>query len=120
VQPSPLQGRTILIVEDEPLIAIDIEQELATTGAEITITSVLEHALLLVEHDGLSAAVLDHAIGASDCSPLYDRLNERGIPFIIFTAFDLPEKDRRGGTLVAKPALPGTIVAALEVLLSPG
>ena len=117
---TSLQERSILIVEDEPLIAIDIEQELANAGANLTTTNVLDHALILVEHDGLSAAVLDHAIGESNCSPLYERLNERGIPFIIYTAFDLPEKDRKGGVLISKPALPGVIGAALKRLLPPG
>jgi len=117
VQPSPLQGRSLLIVEDEPLIAWDIECALAGTGAELTVTSVLDEALLLVERDGLSAAVLDHAIGVNNSSRLYDRLNERGIPFVIYSARDLPETDRRGGAVVAKPALPGALLAAVENLL---
>jgi hypothetical protein len=49
---STLRGRSILITEDEPLIALD---------AQIIVTSTIHHALVLVEHDGLSAAVLDHA-----------------------------------------------------------
>ena len=119
MQLSPLHGRSILVVEDEPLIAMDIECALADTGAELTITSVLEQALILVEHDGLSAAILDHAIGDNNSSRLYDRLNDRGIPFIIYTAHDLLEKDRKGGAVVEKPALPGALVTAVEDLLRP-
>ena len=58
-----LQGRSILIVEDEPLITMDLTLALEDTGASVTSTNTLKHALLLVEHDGLSAAILDHALG---------------------------------------------------------
>jgi DNA-binding response OmpR family regulator len=77
-----LQGRSILIVEDEPLIVMDITLAFEHTGAELTTTNTLKHALLLVEHDGLSAAILDHALGRDNSTLLYKRLNERGIPFM--------------------------------------
>jgi hypothetical protein len=49
------------------------------TGAELTTTNTLKHAFLLVEHDGLSAAILDHALGGDNSSLLYERLKRRGI-----------------------------------------
>jgi CheY-like chemotaxis protein len=49
-----LEGRSILIVEDEPLIVMDITQQFEVTGAALTTTNTLKHALILVEHDGLS------------------------------------------------------------------
>jgi CheY-like chemotaxis protein len=116
----PLQGRSLLIVEDEPLIVMEIEQELADTGAEITVTTVLDHALLLVERGSLSAAILDHSIGDNDSSCLYDRLNERGIPFIIYSAHDLPEEHRKGGILISKPALPGMLRSSVNDLFRDG
>jgi len=49
---SDAPWRSILIVEDEPLIALDIAQAFEDAGAEIVVTSTLHHALVLVEHDG--------------------------------------------------------------------
>lgn len=46
-----LTGRSILVVEDEPLIAMAISQALEESGAEVTTTNTLRHALLLVEHE---------------------------------------------------------------------
>ena len=86
-----LQGRSILIVEDEPIITMDLTLALEDTGAFVTSTNTLKHALLLVEHDGLSAAILDHALGDEKSSVLYKRLKERGIPFMIYSGF--PEID---------------------------
>lgn len=75
-----LQGRSILIVEDNPIIVMDITLAFGPTGAQLTTTNTLKHALLLAEHDGLSAAILDHALGNGDSSLLCKRLTERGTP----------------------------------------
>ena len=50
-----LSGRSILIAEDEPLIALDIAEAFKRVGAAIVVTSTVQHALVLVEHDDLSA-----------------------------------------------------------------
>jgi CheY-like chemotaxis protein len=61
--PRPhLKNCSILLVEDEPLIVMDISTAFEGTGAHLTTTNTLKHAKLLVEHDGLSAAILDHAL----------------------------------------------------------
>ena len=119
VQRKALQGCSILIVEDEPLLVMDIESEFTDSGAELTIASKLHHATILAEHDGISAAILGHVIGEKTCSRLYDRLNERGIPFIIYTGHIVGEEDRKGGLLISTPAMPGVLVATVEGLLRP-
>ena len=67
MQRPSLDGRSILIVEDEPLIVMDITQQLAT-GAALTTTNTLHHAMILAEHDGLSGAILDHSLGDGNSS----------------------------------------------------
>ena len=67
------------------MIAMDITQAFEGTGAAMTTTNTLHHALILVEHDGLAGAILDHALGDGDSSLLYARLKERGIPFLIYS-----------------------------------
>jgi CheY-like chemotaxis protein len=39
-----LEGRSILVVEDEPLITLDITQEFESTGAALTTTNTSHHA----------------------------------------------------------------------------
>ena len=53
-----LSGRSILIAEDEPLIALDIAEAFKRVGAAIVVTSTVQHALVLVEHDDLSATAV--------------------------------------------------------------
>ena len=112
-----LTGRSILIVEDEPLIVMDITQAFEGTGAELTTTNTLRHALILVEHDGLSGAILDHALGDGNSSLLYARLKERVIPFLIYSGFSSIAEASEGVLHIRKPAAPGELVAAMETLI---
>ena len=112
-----LTGRSILVVEDEPLIVMDIAKAFEGTGAELTTTNTLRHALILVEHDGLSGAILDHALGDGDSSQLYARLKQRGIPFMIYSGFDTVGGVCEGALHIRKPAAPGLLMAAMESLI---
>ena len=116
VRPS-LEGRSILIVEDEPLIVMDITQQFEATGAALTTTNTLKHALILVEHDGLSGAILDHALGGENSSLLCARLKARGIPFMIYSGYDTVEGPCKDALHISKPAADGALVAAMEGLI---
>jgi DNA-binding response OmpR family regulator len=117
MQRPSLEGRSILIVEDQPLIVMDITQEFEATGAALTTTNTLKHALILVEHDGLSGAILDHALPDGDSSELCARLKERGIPFMIYSGFTTVRGSCAGALHIAKPAAEGVLVAAMEKLI---
>ena len=112
-----LSGRSILIAEDEPLIALDIAQAFEDAGAEIVVTSTLHHALVLVEHDGLSAAVLDHALHDGDSSPLCQRLNERKLPFVIYSGLGKLHGACAKGDHIKKPANPKMLVTMVARLI---
>jgi DNA-binding response OmpR family regulator len=117
MQRPSLEGRSILIVEDEPLIVMDITQAFEATGAALTTTNTLKHALILVEHDGLSGAILDHALGDENSFRLCARLTERGIPFMIYSGFDRVEGACKGALHLSKPATHGALVSAMEGLI---
>ena len=113
-----LHGRSILIVEDEPLIAFDLAQAFEDAGAAIVVTSTLHHALVLVEHDGLSAAVLDHALHDGDSSPLCKRLDERKLLFVIYSGLGKLHGACAKGVQVAKPEDPEALVVIVANLIS--
>jgi DNA-binding response OmpR family regulator len=112
-----LDGLTLLVVEDEPLIAMDIAMAFEDCGAHITSTNTLKHAVLLVEHDGLSGAILDHALPDGDSSILCARLKERGVPFRIYSGYEKVEGPCQGAPHLSKPATPGMLVAAMADLI---
>ena len=111
-----LEGHAILVVEDEPLIALDITQEFEATGAALTTINTLKHALILAEHDGLSGAILDHALPDGDCSQLCARIKVRGIPFLATRQSRAPARVL-SIQHIAKPAPQGSLVAAMEGLI---
>jgi DNA-binding response OmpR family regulator len=117
LQRPSLEGRSILIVEDEPLIVIDITQAFEGTGAVLTTTHSLKHALDLVEHDGLSGAILDHALGDGNSTLLCARLKERGVPFLVYSGYGAVEGPCKDALHISKPAGDGVLVAAMERLI---
>ena len=70
-----------------------------------------------MEHDGLSGAILDHALGDGNSSLLCQRLRERGIPFMIYSGYDTVEGPCKGALHISKPAAEGVLVAAMEGLI---
>jgi hypothetical protein len=72
---------------------------------------------VLVEHDGLSGAILDHSLGDGNSSQLCARLKERGVPFINYTGFPKVDGECADALHVHKPAAPGELVAAMESLI---
>jgi DNA-binding response OmpR family regulator len=82
-----LAGRSILIVEDEPLIALDIEVALRRVGAKVLSTAYFWVGLHFAEHPGLSAAVLDLRLGLDDCTAICWRLSKLRVPFMFYSGF---------------------------------
>jgi len=78
---TPLQGHLILVVEDEPLIALDVADALQKAGAQVETTHTIRNAVALAEKKQFSAAILDHALSDGDSSALRQILSERGVPF---------------------------------------
>ena len=114
---SPLDGCSILVVEDEPMVAMGIELELVQCGADVTIATTVQEASQLVDEQ-FSLAVVDHGLTDGTGSEIYALLRELGVPFIIHTGHDIPIDDRCGGTLVSKPAMDGKLRAVAEELVA--
>jgi DNA-binding response OmpR family regulator len=113
----PLVGRPILVVEDEPLIAMDVAQWLEIAGASVSMARTLSDALKKVEVPGLAAAVLDHRLGDGDSSQLCDRLDARSIPFVVYSGYPKLDGPCSEGKQVSKPVRPEELVVAVVDLL---
>jgi CheY-like chemotaxis protein len=81
-----LAGRRILIVEDEPLIALEVHSAFNAAGASIMSAADSREALRMISLPDLSAAVVDINLGrGDDCSAVCKRLSDRRIPFVFYT-----------------------------------
>jgi DNA-binding response OmpR family regulator len=120
VQSSDLLGRAILVVEDEPLIALDLQTSLEAVGAKV-ICANAHNGLHLSERPDLSAAVLDAPPGSTDHRRIAHALRLRGVPFLFYSTH--PPEDVttvRGAPIVLKPGRPEEIIAAMALLLRLG
>ena len=114
----PLSGRIILIIEDEPLIALDIKDAFEDAGAIAIIARTLTAALVEVEEPSLSAAIVDFALSDEDSSMLCERLTARNIPFVTYSGSSQLDAARSAGTHVNKPASASVLVATVVGLLA--
>lgn len=112
-----LQDKAVLLVEDEPIIAMDLAQAFERAGAATTVAATLRHALILVEDENLSAAVVDHVLPDGETSPLCKRLEDRSVPFVVYSGVDKVHGACARGAQVRKPQEPIVIVEKVAQLL---
>jgi DNA-binding response OmpR family regulator len=117
-----LTGRSILVVEDEPLIALDVQAALRGAGADIVAATDATDAVRLVAKSKLSAAVLDVDLGDLDCWVVCRLLDRAKVPFLFYTGYAKSDvfEDWPAAPVLAKPASHEQIVAAVATLLRAG
>ncbi|HEU4655434.1 MAG TPA: response regulator [Steroidobacteraceae bacterium] len=113
-----LNGRRVLVVEDEFLIAIDLCHTLGKQGATVVgpIPSVQDALQLLDSLGQLDVAILDVNLNGQAVFPLAEMLAERKVPYIFTTGYDklgLPERYRRV-PMCSKPVQIETIVETVR------
>ena len=93
---SALRGRRILVVEDEYMMADDLQYDLEEVGAQVIgpVPSVADALRLLAAEEAIDGAILDVNLRGEKAYPVADALRERGIPFVLATGYEtwsLPE-----------------------------
>ena len=96
--PASLVGLRVLVVEDDMLIALDIEQTLQNFGCVVVgPVGKLDAAMRMAESETLDAAILDVNIRGGSVFPVGERLRARGVPFALASGYGdwaLPEAFR--------------------------
>jgi two-component SAPR family response regulator len=110
---SPLK---VLVVEDESIVALDIENMLEEMGCQV-VASVprLVGALDLASRLDFDLAVLDINLAGEVVYPLAFRLAERGIPFLFSTGYStvaLPA-ELRDRPVLRKPVMLASLKRAV-------
>jgi DNA-binding response OmpR family regulator len=81
-----MAARRVLVLEDEPLIAMMMRDWLADLGCEtLGPVETVQAALALIESKPPDAAILDISLGAEDCYPVADKLQDQAVPFAFAT-----------------------------------
>ena len=114
-----LQGLRVMIVEDELLVAMLVEETLVEHGCTVVGPfSTVETALLAAQDVETDLAVLDVNLRGQRVYPVAERLEARGIPFLLMSGYgrDGVPPEHANWVACAKPFLPGDLVAALAML----
>ncbi len=116
-----LHGRRILIVEDEALIALDLESALLGVGCLVFGPMAgLAEALQRIDEEPFDAALLDVNLSGELIFPLAELLAQRGIPFVFLTGYAdaiIPERFRER-PVCRKPCDPRRPMQALRTALA--
>jgi DNA-binding response OmpR family regulator len=97
---------SILIVEDEPLIAMMLEDFLDSLGYRVRGTcDSVQTALEEVEKGGFDLAILDVNLKGENVWPVASALRERKVPFVIATGghVDPPPPEFDDAPVIEKP-----------------
>ncbi|WP_243851199.1 response regulator [Rhizomicrobium electricum] len=115
-----LSGARILVVEDEFVIAMQLQSIFEEEGAQVlgpyhNVADALEHA----GSDDISAASLDVNLGRETAAPVASVLAERNVPFVFYSVQtnDPAIADWRHVTMIQKPAAPSDLIEAIATLV---
>jgi len=118
---SPHDG-TILVVEDEALIALSIETQLQDMGFQTVIATTIEQAHSLLSRPDICLAVLDYKVHGERTTGIAEVLRSRGIPFVVCSGSQFQDLATifDGAPVVSKPytddALESAIRSAMRTL----
>jgi CheY-like chemotaxis protein len=113
----------ILIVEDEPIIALDLQDLLVDAGFEVAgVAGRLDKALVLIESADFDVAVVDANLAGASASPAAAALVTRGIPFVVLSGYSLAQQQDafQGGHFLQKPCRPARLIDTLNHLVLKG
>lgn len=113
----------ILLLEDEILIALDVEYALEGAGfTRLNSFSRCDQAIFYLQDTTPDAALVDLHLQDGISREVVSILHERGVPFVVYSGMPcLPEEHGQiylEGQWLQKPATPEQLVAAINECLN--
>jgi len=123
IDPGLVGAKSVLLVEDSLIIALDAEDILDRFGASVSTASTTEAAHDILDGARPDFAILDINLGDQTSFGVADRLTELGIPFFFASGYgeqaSLP-MEHRSVSVVQKPYTTHNIAKAIEDLFGAG
>jgi CheY-like chemotaxis protein len=115
---SGLAGRRVLVVEDEPILAMALEDMLEELGCTIVGPALRLSAAMALAEEEVDAAILDVNLGGEAALPVAARLRARGVPIMFATGYgEAIAAEHPGIPILPKPYLMHDLARALARLL---
>jgi CheY-like chemotaxis protein len=119
---KPLSGLRVLLLEDEYLIAVDVEQLCQDNGARSVaiVRSLDELDSTAVDQPDFDVAIIDLILNGASTLDFAQQLQARGLPFVFATGYtELDEVGQRfpGVPIVSKPYSSGDLLEAVTAVV---
>lgn len=117
-----LNGVGIFLVEDEPLLALTVEDMLTELGCKVTASVAnLAEAIERAGDGTFDCALLDINLAGREVFPVAEILEHRGIPFVFSSGYGASQLPKAFSTrpVVSKPYDMDQLSAALRATLAP-
>lgn len=109
----------VLIVEDEPMLALDLENELIAAGFEVVgVATTVEEGVLKAQALQIDVAAVDLNLNDKSSAPVAAALRARSIPFLFVSGYrpDALPEGYEAVPLLAKPIDPAILIERLAKL----
>lgn len=121
MQIGPVEVRRILVVEDEMLLAMNLEDMLVEMGHTVVgVATRISQAVAMAECSEIDLAILDLNLAGTLSFPVADVLRRRGIPFIFASGYGINglADNYRAEIVLAKPYSASDLDTAISRLSS--
>jgi DNA-binding response OmpR family regulator len=113
-----LADLNVLVVEDEPTVAMGIADQMKKAGATVVgPCATVGRAMSALDESKVDVAIVDYVLADDNSESLQDALEEKGVPFLVITGYPrvLVRRSQRQPVL-SKPVAPEVLASTLKSL----
>lgn len=113
-----LANITVLVAEDEPLVAVGVVNYLTEAGATVIgPCSTSGRAIAALSENDIDVAIVDFVLADDNTEGLQAALEDKDIPFVVLTGYPrvLVRRDQRQPVL-SKPVSPEALTSTVRAL----
>jgi DNA-binding response OmpR family regulator len=114
-----LADKHILIVEDDAVIALDLQTHLAEAAATAVHATTSEEAINLLESSSFDAAILDVHLRDGNSYSIADALRRQNTPFLFLSGYLTVRVGYTDVPFIPKPYTVTKVAAAIAALIDP-
>lgn len=113
--------KRILIIEDDPFIAMDLQDTFESAGYDVLgPAACVDSGLTIVREIKPDVAMLDYNLGRETSIPIAHKLDEADVPYVFLSGqiSRVVTSENKEKDVITKPFNPASLLAHIEKLVS--